>query len=347
MKNDFSDMIRVPAVDNPDKIFLLTWNADTNSYSIMSFTDTFAAAIDVTGLMPKSVYDPANHNADAFARANHTGVQAISTVTGLQTALDSKDGKVVYAAKSANYTALLADNNAVHRFTAAATVALTAAATLGANWHYTVVANGADVTIDPNSTETINGLLTLIVPNGTSAQIICDGSAFFTVFKPTGWQLIERRSFSGVNAVTFLNLFGDIRLRGFVDSAGAGADLYWRSSTNNGSSYDTGASDYTFEALLASSTSITAARTTGSLASITTGGFSAGVFDMTITGFGRALPAAAITAVSGASAGGTLSGASLQFFSQWRNSSVARNAIQIGTTPTSNISGFITVEALA
>ncbi|NNH59442.1 hypothetical protein HLI01_22160 [Rhizobium laguerreae] len=90
------------------------------------------------------------------------------------------DGKVVYAAKSGNYTALGTDNNAVHRYTATATVSLTAAATLATNWHYTVIADGADVTIDPNGAETIDGAATLVVPNGYSALIICNGSAFFT-----------------------------------------------------------------------------------------------------------------------------------------------------------------------
>nr|WP_245495382.1 hypothetical protein [Rhizobium leguminosarum] len=90
------------------------------------------------------------------------------------------DGKVVYAAKAGNYTALATDNNAIHRYTATATVTLTAAATLGADWHYTVIADGADVTIDPNAAETIDGAATLVVPNGYSAFIICNGSTFFT-----------------------------------------------------------------------------------------------------------------------------------------------------------------------
>ena len=42
------------------------------------------------GAMLKVQYDPQSIAADAFARANHTGTQAISTVAGLQTALDSK-----------------------------------------------------------------------------------------------------------------------------------------------------------------------------------------------------------------------------------------------------------------
>jgi hypothetical protein len=90
------------------------------------------------------------------------------------------DKKVVYAAKSANYTALLADNNAVFRFTATATLSLDAAATLGSNWHAVVIADGGDVTIDPNSSETIDGQTTLLIRNGNAVEIICSGTAFFT-----------------------------------------------------------------------------------------------------------------------------------------------------------------------
>ncbi len=114
-------------------------------------------------------------NASRPISAGGTGGTSVATA---QTAL-SVDNKVVYAAKSGNYTALGTDNNAVHRYTATATVTLTAAATLGVNWHYTVIADGADVTIDPNAAETIDGAATLIVSNGSSARIVCDGSAFF------------------------------------------------------------------------------------------------------------------------------------------------------------------------
>ena len=44
-----------------------------------------------SGDMTKSVYDPQNINSDAFDRSNHTGLQAISTITNLQTELDGKE----------------------------------------------------------------------------------------------------------------------------------------------------------------------------------------------------------------------------------------------------------------
>ncbi|EGE60343.1 UNVERIFIED_ORG: hypothetical protein GGI63_005869 [Rhizobium esperanzae] len=90
------------------------------------------------------------------------------------------DKASVYAAKSGDYTALATDDNAVHRFTSAATLTLTAAATLGANWHYRIIADGGDVTIDPNGLETIDGAATLVLKDGYSVEIICSGAAFFT-----------------------------------------------------------------------------------------------------------------------------------------------------------------------
>lgn len=80
---DVSDIIRVPAVADNNKVFFLAWNSDLNTYSIMSFADTFAAVVDTEGFMLQSVYDPQGKDADAFARANHTGEQAVTTITGL------------------------------------------------------------------------------------------------------------------------------------------------------------------------------------------------------------------------------------------------------------------------
>jgi hypothetical protein len=104
------------------------------------------------------------------------GTSALDGVNKTQLDLQS----VKYATKSTNYTALAADAGTVTRFTASATLSLTPAATLGASWNYMVIADGGDVTIDPNGAETIDGGATLVVPNGSSTFIICSGSAFFS-----------------------------------------------------------------------------------------------------------------------------------------------------------------------
>lgn len=100
IKQDWGSLIRIPAVDDPDKVFFIAWNSDENVYSIMSFTDTFNAVIDTTGLMTELVYDPQNKHADAFARANHTGTQAQSTVVNLVSDLAAKASVTDLAAKA-------------------------------------------------------------------------------------------------------------------------------------------------------------------------------------------------------------------------------------------------------
>ncbi|UXS08057.1 hypothetical protein [Agrobacterium tumefaciens] len=86
---DVSDIIRVPSVADNNKVFFLAWNSDLDTYSIMSFADTFAAVVDTEGFMLQSVYDPQEIGDDAFDRANHTGEQAISTITDLATELSA------------------------------------------------------------------------------------------------------------------------------------------------------------------------------------------------------------------------------------------------------------------
>lgn len=83
-----------------------------------------------------------------------------------------------YMSKSANYTALTTDNNATILFSAAATLSLPAIAGISSGWHITVFADGYEVTIDPNGTETIDGATIAIVPINETVQIVFDGSEF-------------------------------------------------------------------------------------------------------------------------------------------------------------------------
>lgn len=80
------------------------------------------------------------------------------------------------ASKSANYTALTTDNTVALICTAALTLSLTAAGTLGNGYELIAYANGADVTIDPNAVETINGSATATLKDGTAALMLSDGS---------------------------------------------------------------------------------------------------------------------------------------------------------------------------
>ena len=84
---------------------------------------------------------------------------------------------------NSSYTAGVSDRAHMINWTGASgTLSLTGAATLGDDWFLYVRNNGSSaLTIDPNSTETINSSTTLVMTPGDSAMIICDGSSFYTV----------------------------------------------------------------------------------------------------------------------------------------------------------------------
>ena len=63
------------------------------------------------------------------------------------------------------------------------TLNLTQASILGDGWFIDVVADGGDVTIDPNSAETVNGLGTYVLSDGNSVQIRCDGARFLAILE--------------------------------------------------------------------------------------------------------------------------------------------------------------------
>lgn len=88
-------------------------------------------------------------------------------------------------AKGSAYTVVAGDNMTVLNCTAALTLTLTAAATLGNQHLFITHANGGDVTIDPNGAETINGSATLVVADGSTAIVVCNGTLFRAFITPT------------------------------------------------------------------------------------------------------------------------------------------------------------------
>lgn len=83
--------------------------------------------------------------------------------------------------------------------TAAFTQTLTAAATLGDGWFCEYRnASAGYLTIDPNSSETIDGASTLTLFPGESCLIYCNGSAFFTFGRPPGAIRFPNRHIQGL-----------------------------------------------------------------------------------------------------------------------------------------------------
>ena len=87
-------------------------------------------------------------------------------------------------AKSASYTTVQADRGRLIDCTGTWTLSLHAAATAGAGYALAVRNSGSGtITIDPNSTETIDGATTVTVLAGESTMLACTGSAWLTVGK--------------------------------------------------------------------------------------------------------------------------------------------------------------------
>lgn len=84
---------------------------------------------------------------------------------------------------SSNYTAGVSDRSKAYVWTGGAgTLSLTAAPTLGNDWFLQIRNGGTgDLTVDPNSSETINGVATLTLSPGDSCIIITDGTQFWTI----------------------------------------------------------------------------------------------------------------------------------------------------------------------
>lgn len=98
------------------------FNTSTNKFRVFNgATWDEMGTSEATGDMNASVYDPQMIEDDAFARANHTGTQAISTVAGLQTALDGKsaNGHAHTASEITDFDVEVANNTDVAANTAA------------------------------------------------------------------------------------------------------------------------------------------------------------------------------------------------------------------------------------
>lgn len=94
------------------------------------------------------------------------------------------EGRVPINTQSSGYTAVAADRETLIRFTTAGvTLGFTAAATLGADWFCYVRNSAASgvVTLDPSSTEQIDGATTITLQPGESCAVICNGTSFETV----------------------------------------------------------------------------------------------------------------------------------------------------------------------
>lgn len=140
--------------------------------SVLDYSSTPASNTAINGIGVQGTNVPSNFD-NAFRQI------MADIASGITSGYFSGAG---YVAKSSGYTVLGTDRGKLIDCTAGLTLSLTAAATIGSGFYVIVKANGGDVTIDPNSTENINGSSTsYVIPNGKWGIVVCTGSAWHTV----------------------------------------------------------------------------------------------------------------------------------------------------------------------
>lgn len=159
-----------------------------------------------------------------------------------------------YVSKTANYTVVAGDSRYLIDATSGTwTLSLTAAATLGAGFTFKLRNSGTGViTIDPNASETIDGSTTINVYSGEDFEIVCNGSNFKTVGRQRGWVTIQRSTASASTSMDFVTGIDDAEMDRFeidIDNYIPATDataLWLRVSTDFGSTWKSGVSDYIY-----------------------------------------------------------------------------------------------------
>lgn len=132
------------------------------------------------------------------------------------------NGKVT---KTGAYTVVSADRGKVLDCTGTWTLSISSAATLGDGFSFAIRNSGTGaITIDPNLSETINGMTTFVIGGGDFVIVYCDGVGFSTVGgasapvgtvmptalsnAPVGWLLCYGQAISRTAYATLFNAIG-------------------------------------------------------------------------------------------------------------------------------------------
>ena len=160
-------------------------------------------------------------------------------------------GGVIYP-RTSNIEFVAEDNGKIFKYTSGTfSQTFDESANLGPNWSINVVSESTGViTLDPAGAELIGGAATIALYYGDSAFLQCTGSALSAIVtRAPAMVLISTATASNSASVSFTGLTSqydeyEIQFTSVLPQTDAAA-LCLRTSTNGGSSYDSGASDYT------------------------------------------------------------------------------------------------------
>lgn len=120
----------------------------------------------------------------------NTLAQGATGPTGPAGAVGADGAGINYETRSTNTMLALADNAKTIDITAAITQTFDNASNLGAGWWVIIRCKTTDgssfVTLDPASSETIDGASTHVLLSGESRLVMCSGSAFTTILLHSG-----------------------------------------------------------------------------------------------------------------------------------------------------------------
>ena len=162
-------------------------NVGANTFSVKTSTGTLICA-------PQSgttfqIYLTDNSTVSGTWRSFQYGASASATNAaalaglGIKAIATTLNQSMPVSTFNSNYTTGSSDRaNVLVWNGGAGTLSLTSAPTVGADWFVNVRNSGTgDLTIDPNSSELINGGATLILAPGDSCIVVTDGAQFFTI----------------------------------------------------------------------------------------------------------------------------------------------------------------------
>lgn len=229
--------------DDRSNVFECSGAQTCNLSAASSVGNGFTCIIKANGGNASILPDGAE-TIDGFSQlivADGTSVEIVCDGSAWYSTLLSSD-KISSNSQATDYTVLAQERGDVIIFTADATCNLPAVSSLTTGWYVFIRANGGNVTIDPNGSETIDGLSAYPLPDGTEILIQSDGSNFNVVMVTTnGLVLIEQRDASTASTEDFTDLTSGFEYevwgRGMTVSDDT-ADFELLVSTDNGSSFE-------------------------------------------------------------------------------------------------------------